>query len=42
MAILRQNLEDKLGLAPANLSMIKVHFVTGTGLIIGYLINYVV
>lgn len=38
--LLRENLNDKLGLAPANLSMIKVHFITGTGLIAGYLINY--
>jgi len=42
VAILRGNLDDKLGLAPANLSMIKVHFITGTGLIIGYLVNYVI
>jgi 1,4-dihydroxy-2-naphthoate octaprenyltransferase len=40
VAILRKHLDDKLGLAPANLSMIKVHFITGTGLIIGYLVNY--
>lgn len=38
--ILRKNLDDRLGLAPANLSMIKVHFITGMGLIVGYLINY--
>lgn len=41
VAVLMANLDDRLGLAPANLSMIKVHFATGAGLIIGYLINYV-
>ncbi len=40
VTVLRKNLDDKLGLAPANLSMIKVHFITGTGLVAGYLINY--
>lgn len=38
--VLRRNLDDNLGLAPANLGMIKVHFITGGGLIAGYLINY--
>ncbi len=42
VSVLMRNLDDKLGLAPANLGMIKVHFITGTGLIAGYLINYFV
>lgn len=40
--ILRRNLHEKVMLAPANLCMIKVHFITGTGLIAGYILNYFV
>lgn len=40
VTLLRKNLDNKMGLAPANLSMIKVHFITGTSLIIGYIWNY--
>lgn len=40
VAVLRRNMHDRLGLAPANLGTIKVHFITGAGLISGYLINY--
>jgi hypothetical protein len=36
---MRRDLNDPLALAPANLAMIKVHFVTGIGLITAYIIE---
>ncbi len=36
--ILRRHYRDPLQMAPANLAMIKVHFLTGVGLIAGYVL----
>jgi 1,4-dihydroxy-2-naphthoate octaprenyltransferase len=39
MRILRRNFEDPLGLAPANLDMIRAHSLTSFGLIVAYSIS---
>jgi hypothetical protein len=39
MQTLRENYEDSVGLAPANLDMIKAHGVTSLGLIAAYSIQ---
>lgn len=37
--VMRRHLDDPIAMAPANLAMIKLHLVAGTGLIIAYLIE---
>lgn len=39
-AVLRRNLQGGIGLVPANIAMIKTHFITGACLILGYVLNY--
>lgn len=38
-AVMRRHLNDPLAMAPANLAMIKVHSLTGTAMIVAYLIE---
>lgn len=37
--VMQKNLHDGLAMAPANLDMIKVHFITGAGLVLGYILH---